>query len=274
MPDVLYHYTSLESLALILKNRTIRFSRLDVLDDPQECRTLDARNLAKTRFVSCWTACSDESIPMWREYAGADCGVRIEMPANPFARYCWAPDDIARVTGLPCTDASGGDLLFSEALVPFEGIWDKGFYVLECAGKSDILHEVEYTDDQNLLFPKTLDSREDGGVYMSHGEIGIRKATPWSYQNEWRYALTIMPFDIKGGSYNQQEVLPKLKDFLTDRGDAHMPLFYDLAISDQSFDSMKIMASPRMSSGNRVILEALRDRYGSNAELQVSRIEL
>lgn len=38
-PAVLYHYASLDTLALILHNRTIRFSRLDKVDDPQPTRT-------------------------------------------------------------------------------------------------------------------------------------------------------------------------------------------------------------------------------------------
>ena len=38
MPDTeyLFHYTNVEALALILKNRTIRFSSLDRMDDLQE----------------------------------------------------------------------------------------------------------------------------------------------------------------------------------------------------------------------------------------------
>lgn len=41
-PAVLYHYASLDTLALILHNRTIRFSRLDKVDDPQEQRSADS----------------------------------------------------------------------------------------------------------------------------------------------------------------------------------------------------------------------------------------
>lgn len=274
MLDVLYHYTSLQSLALILKNRTIRFARLDVLDDPQERRTLDSRNLAKTRFVSCWTACPDESIPMWREYAGADCGVRIEMPANPFVRYCWTPEDIVGITGIPCEDTSGGKTPFSEALVPFGDLWDKGIYVVECAGKTKILYEVEYTDDQDLLFPKTMKPQEDGGLNVNFGEVGIRKATPWRYQNEWRYILTAIPCDMKGSAFSPEVALPRLTNFLADNGDISMPRFYDLAISDHAFSSMKIMASPGMTAGNRAILDVLRDRYNPDAELLESHIEL
>lgn len=35
----LYHYTSIETLALILKNRTIRFSSLATVDDIKEVAT-------------------------------------------------------------------------------------------------------------------------------------------------------------------------------------------------------------------------------------------
>lgn len=274
MPDVLYHYTSLDSLALILSNRTIRFARLDTLDDPQEQRLSDARNLARTRFVSCWTACAEESIPMWREYAGADCGVRVELPVDPFARYRWTPEDIERVTGLPCKDSSNGELAFPEAIVPFEELWDRGLYVLESAGKTDILHKVEYTDDRERLFPKTLSLADDGALSINHGEIGLRKASPWAYQDEWRYILSIMPLDMKSGSFDAEGMLSRLSAFLTDCGEAHTPLCYDLRISDSAFASMRVTASPRISAGNRVILSALLDKYNPKAELISSHIEL
>ena len=50
--EYLYHYTSLESLALILKNRTIRLNPLDKMDDIQEQKTADIENIGKFVFVS------------------------------------------------------------------------------------------------------------------------------------------------------------------------------------------------------------------------------
>ncbi len=35
----IHHYTSIENLALILKNKTIRFTRLDKVDDSEEAAT-------------------------------------------------------------------------------------------------------------------------------------------------------------------------------------------------------------------------------------------
>ena len=37
--EYLYHYTSVDSLALILKNKTIRLNPLDKMDDLQEKKT-------------------------------------------------------------------------------------------------------------------------------------------------------------------------------------------------------------------------------------------
>lgn len=42
-PEYLYHYTTVETLALILKNRTIRFRSLDQMDDLQECMAHDLK---------------------------------------------------------------------------------------------------------------------------------------------------------------------------------------------------------------------------------------
>lgn len=43
----LCHYTDLQTLALILKNQTIRFSPLTKLDDPQERETADVPNFCQ-----------------------------------------------------------------------------------------------------------------------------------------------------------------------------------------------------------------------------------
>jgi hypothetical protein len=62
--EFLYHYTNIETLALIMKNRTIRFNSLCNLDDLQEQTTQDNQNFGRFIFVSCWTDVKKESIPM------------------------------------------------------------------------------------------------------------------------------------------------------------------------------------------------------------------
>lgn len=49
--EYLYRYTSLESLALILKSRQIRLNPLDKMDDLQEQKTGKGRSLLPRRFL-------------------------------------------------------------------------------------------------------------------------------------------------------------------------------------------------------------------------------
>ena len=50
----IYHYTNIEALALILKNQTIRFNRLDKVDDIEEGNAESwGVKFCKYVFVSC-----------------------------------------------------------------------------------------------------------------------------------------------------------------------------------------------------------------------------
>lgn len=61
----IYHYTSLETLALILKNRTLLFNNVKNMNDPEEVVTEDFKNsLQDYAFISCWTQNPEESIPL------------------------------------------------------------------------------------------------------------------------------------------------------------------------------------------------------------------
>ena len=83
-PDVLYHYTSVESLAMILSTKTFRLSPLSALDDLQEEKAEDVTKIGRTIFVSCWTDDYKESIPMWNMYSKMESGVRLKAKTNLF----------------------------------------------------------------------------------------------------------------------------------------------------------------------------------------------
>ena len=58
----IYHYTNIEALALILKNQTIRFNRLDKVDDIEEGNAESwGVKFCKYVFVSCWTDKKEEN---------------------------------------------------------------------------------------------------------------------------------------------------------------------------------------------------------------------
>ncbi len=86
-PRFLYHYTSIESLGLILHNATLRFSSLQNVDDLDEVECDDIQKFGRFCYVSCWSDDEEESIPLWKMYTPDMKGVRIKLPAFPFVKY-------------------------------------------------------------------------------------------------------------------------------------------------------------------------------------------
>jgi len=79
----IHHYTSIDTLKLILQHRTIRFNRSDLVDDTDEIELMiNGTAFAKYLLISCWSTEKQESIPQWGLYSGKCKGVRITLDSN------------------------------------------------------------------------------------------------------------------------------------------------------------------------------------------------
>ena len=135
----LYHYTSLETLALILRNKTICFNNLLYVDDLDEAETEDMGKFGKFVYVSCWTEDSEESIPLWNLYTPNMHGVRIRMPEFPFKKYRFKK----------------GEYFLSEDVdtyINLKKIYEEN--KASIVSTEPHLEKIEYTDSQDKLFPK------------------------------------------------------------------------------------------------------------------------
>ncbi len=124
--EYLYHYTNIETLALILSNKTIRFNSLNNTDDLQEQETADIKNIGQFFYISSWTDDSTESIPMWNMYASLNLGVRIRLRKNPFKIYDNSVESIKETINIPIKYSSNNALV--KTLIPFSEMFNKGFY--------------------------------------------------------------------------------------------------------------------------------------------------
>lgn len=183
----LYHYTSVETLGLILSRRTLKFTPLDQLDDLEEGKSVDATPLRRFRYISCWTDEDEESIPMWKMYATLDNGVRIKMIKYPFNEV-----DLKKYAGkVEGADAIEDDSPQRFSLLPLERaiMLPYTFNYMQC---SDFLFKVRYTDDVHNLYPKIV--KQNGKwVDIANGLLGLYKERHWSFQREWRYIITVLP---------------------------------------------------------------------------------
>lgn len=267
--EYLYHYTSIESLALILKNRTIRLNPLDKMDDLQEQKTADVENLGKFVFVSSWTEDAKESIPMWKMYTTPTSGVRIKLRKNPFVWHGTYAKDVANKLGVPLTLDSDPNAKL-RTFLDLSELFDKGYLSPQAFG-GDILKAVEYTDEISKLEP-TVSKIQDGRVEICISSLGGVKNTHWDFQKEWRYIMFFMSMNYKVGPEAMSALFSVSVTKMVQGKEPPPFRYYDLEIDSKYFDEMEIVCSPQITSGNRVILEALIEKYNPKARIIESEL--
>lgn len=265
--EMLYHYTSLEKLALILRNRTIRLNPLDKMDDLQEQKTADVPNLGKFIYVSAWTSEKDESIPMWKMYTDTRSGVRIGLPPNPFVTQRITGEDVIDA-GVQWKREEGDPKEVEVFLNPIEML--KQGYITRQAFSKSILIKVQYTQDINLLEPKVakvLQGKEIGNF----APLGRYKNKHWGFQKEWRYLLEFVPMKLD----SPDRMLEMFRGTVTKMmiGIEKAPFqYYDLSINSEAFSKMQIVTSPHFTPGNQILLETLLQRYNASATIKSSSL--
>ena len=263
---MIYHYTTIDSLALILKNQTLLFNRLDCVDDIEEGSVESSGiYIGKYVFVSCWTESKEESIPLWKMYAGDKMGVRIGLEKDMFKKY-------------QIVNPKWGGRQWQGSMIlplPPEAFDAKDYFVLPILTQEDdfFYRKIQYVDD---VASKTKDAviitpDENGkaDAKISLGEIGRYKHKRWAFQNETRFVLTILPFNplltnpddigsIAINSYIQNKPIPFTR--------------YFMHLVPSALFNIEITLSPNATEGQRVIVESLIRQYAPSAVIKDSAL--
>ena len=277
--DYLYHYTSFETLALILTNRTICFNSLQNVDDIEEAETEDMANFGKYVYVSCWTDDPKESIALWNLYTPKMHGVRIGLPKFPFKKHTY----------------KAGEFYFSsdvETFIDMQKLYDdnKG----NISADQPLLYKVNYTADKTLLYPhvrtcvpsapdtvsryinaKCMKEIEDIEVIeYSLEQLGKYKRKEWSFQKEWRYLITISPMGMKDiypvTFETHQEFVRRI-----DNPDTPAPynrFFLDL--DDNAVSQMSIVLGPCMNEAEKIYVKSLLNEHGLSKNYRESHLKI
>lgn len=260
--DYLYHYTNLSSLALILSNKTIRFNSLCNVDDLQEQETEDIKNLGRFCFISSWTDDSSESIPMWNMYTEMASGVRIRLPKFPFEET----KSVTEKDGKPIFKYGHIDDIAS--IIPVQKMLEYKFYTPGLQRQENILFEVQYTQDKKKLYPKIF-SESLEGVELAFGNLGIYKNEGWKFQKEWRYKFLALPLDLSDEEHMEENLKVMVSDIISGKANLSFS-HYDIPILTEAFSQMEIVLSPKMSEGNRLIVNNLVEKYNPTAKVYES----
>lgn len=263
--ETLFHYTNIETLALILKNRTIRFNPLNKMDDLEENLSADVYNAGMFTYVSCWTSSKKENIALWKQYTHHDTGVRIELPVYPFKEYI-ARDliDDQRIKNLFSEKPDTKTIIRLDKML-------KSNYFTQIVTGHNILFKMNYTDNEDDIIPKIVHIDVKKNVLSSNfSKIGKYKREAWKYQEEWRYMIQFYPGNLLT-IYKDDGLMLRNAFINVLAGKEKQPFsYYDLEIDDKAYKSMKIVLSPTITLGNEILVRNVVEKYNFGIEISES----
>lgn len=258
----IYHYTNIETLALILQNKTIRFNRLDRVDDLEEGRSeCSGIKIGQYIFVSCWTEDSEESIPLWRMYTDKGVGVRIGMEKEMFKTYTYNDGEI--VNGV----SMSGQV---KTLLSPDMLAMRDLFICPCFTDGVFYRKVQYVPNIAEAMKDAIIRNSDGSFNLELSKWGAFKNSRWAFQNESRFVLNIYP--------KPSHILVGDNLFATwlctvlDRGIPNTISYYDLDLDITALNSMDITLCPNMSNGNKILVNSLCKTYLNNVTPKESNL--
>lgn len=252
---------------MILKNKTIRFNRLDKVDDIEEgsAKSLGVR-FCSYIFVSCWTENPEESIPLWKMYGGDFGGVRISMEQEMFYEYFISDLDLGELK-------TEGSMI---TRTPPQSLTHPDFFVIPiCDYDNDLFYRhVKYVDDvyrytrDAIKITNIKDNQEN--LHMEMKSFGSYKHKRWEFQNETRFVLYVLPCNPLLESAN-----PYVSNLVTQSllENKSLPfMHYDMQLKDEVLDNIEVTLSPSVTEAQQIIIQSLIDKYVPKAKVNESAL--
>lgn len=261
----IYHYTSLENLALILKHKTIRFNRLDRMDDPCEKTFLiNQLDWSPYTYVSCWTENPAESIPIWHMYTKSGRGVRIAIESDFID---WDKQSIAfsvpsrqRHHKSISKDSSGA---FSVTFNPTR-IY-RPLSNDSCYRKVEYVSEQEYAEYEKNIgrVSSFLEIDED----MMRRYAGRFRKDKWAFQEESRFIIFAVPYTSTDAVVSHKDFINLIRLSMPN----NVP-YIDVPIKHDSLRNIEVTLGPDMEEGQAILTKALLSKYAPHAQLSFSSL--
>lgn len=261
----IYHYTTIETLALILESRCIKFSRLDMLDDKTESEPFSVFNPLQYIFSSSYTYDDSENIPLWKMYANMETGIRIEFDTDTMFLPEWKKlkepphkQEICKFPPFLYTSIRSEDILNSEYSLCSWNRTDPDT-VCDCIK----IKKIEYLDNFVEIYKSKLKIDDinkinsiERNISYHPKDFGFYKSKYWEFQKEIRLLIYSFPFPKDENEIS--EIVSGKRELKT------TSIFVPL--SEKCLQNIKITLSPKVSKASRIIVKALLSQY-PNAEV-------
>lgn len=272
--SLVHHYTSINTLSLILKHRTIRFNRLDRVDDVSEADAYGDYKLGKFIYASCWTDSLTESIPLWHMYTANMRGIRISFEAD------WMNYQPIKVSPKHKLFPVGQGQSYSP--IPLEQFWTDSYFILPSfLKKENLLKKVKYVDNPSdyLKNAVSLKNNPDGTVNLEISQVNdfaTYKHKVWSFQEEVRFVLVILPAipipEDGVGSDDYTRDFPNHVIHSITNGNGPKLDYFDMEINPNVLNNINVTLGPLCDDSDATIVEALLEKHTTNGSIRNSSL--
>ena len=260
IPKYVYHYTSIDTLKAILTSHKIRFTRLDLLNDPYEgdftYPEFSNSQGEKRRLIycSCWNCDENESVSLWHIYTNM-CGARIKLKSSVFSDKMYLEEQ-------------------SSGFVPVCNIPDINIFVGAMGGTIENTPikkvygplKIHYVDTFEETYSNVVGSSQaragtDHEFTMYNIdllELGNKKVSHWEYEHEWRFKL--IPFKSINGS---KKVMDAHSNIIS-------PEYVDVPFSGEIEE---ILLGPNISADSRENLMCFLEEKDLSIQVKNSSIQ-
>lgn len=253
----LFHYTTIDTLAHIMNNRSLKFNRLDQLDDITESEPFAAYNPLQYIFSCSFTYDSIENIPLWRMYANMNTGIRLEFDSdrlfNPVLTVLKAPAHSHEQHEFPpflYTAVKSEDILNDDYMLMFWSFPEEDS-LCTCIKLKKIEYIDNFRDKYKSQLKITDKKNPDGSISRSLSynptEFGFYKSRYWEFQKEIRCLIYAAPFPK---DQNEISVIASGKRELRTK-------YILVPLSQDSLDNLHITLAPKATESSRLIVESL-----------------
>lgn len=219
---LVHQYTTLAALDKIINNKSLRLTRIDLLNDTVENERMLELWQKKT-FVSCFTHRDSESYFFWKTYSKGDpTGVKLSLDARSLCQLTIHPDAMCAEEQLSICkrtilDSSFADAISSEAW----GIYDSSLVDVMYIPRGQHLENIEHFQ-------------------------GRFKYVEWDAEKETRLRVAIRPKCLEFRAQGRE------LQYLTPSNE-----YVYVKLSDACFENMGITLSPFASDDLREKIEEL-----------------
>lgn len=235
---VIYHHTNLEALIYILRDKCLKFNRMDNVNDIQENEFFKDDEIAKLVYLSCFLY-GDESIPMWNIYTSHNEGVRIGLKIKDGTMFNQVLFDKTRVIK---TSSPKNTLPFAfdnKSTDYSDKVWMVDITPKDVCYNADVASEPAFINC--------------GGIYDMNN-MALVKDEAWSYEKETRFAAILR---TTKGNIEDESTWVDIPDYK----------FLLVPITFDGISEMEITFSPWMSDAIKDVVKLVADKYVPNVNI-------